>query len=267
MKPYRLIVIGLIASLTLACNLTNPGRPAPTNLPPAATTAAVNVPAPAPSQTAIVAPSAPATATGTLEPAATATITTTPTQSAPMVTPLKDAVNCRFGPSVNYESVFALNIGAFAPITGKSTDGGWWQIKTTDASSPNCWVSIPFVTSSGDLSAIPTVQTPASLINDVQVSIDPDSTNLGSGCVGPFPKFKITGTISTNGPLKVNWYIETQQDGKSSVHTLNFSKYGSQSVTDDYVPSSWKKGNFWVHLVITSPVGITRAANYQVLCQ
>ena len=273
-----LFLIVILALLSMAC-LFSSYSPPPTPPPNLALTVTAQAQiiqnnnnlatqtsaAPAVSATPIVAPAAAATATS--QPDATATVALTPTQSIPMVTPLKDAVNCRFGPSVDYEQVFALNIGALAPITGKSTDGGWWQIKTTDTANPNCWVSIPFVTSSGDLSAIPTVQTPAALIDDVQVFIKPDSVNLGSGCVGPFPKFKITGTITVNGPMKVTWYIETQQDGKTSGHSLSFSKYGSQFITFDYTPSSWKKGNYWVHLVITSPISITRSASYQVICQ
>ncbi len=271
MKNYRLIVIGLLAGLTFACNLPyalNATQPIPPTPPPANTTAA-NIPAPAASETAIVPPTAAATATitATTPPSATATITPTPTQSIPMVTPLKDPVNCRFGPSVNYEQVFALIVGASAPITGKSTDGGWWQIKTTDTDYPNCWVNQTVVVSSGDLSGIPTAPTPASLITDVQLMVKPDSVNLGPGCVGPFPKFTITGTISTNGPMKVTWYIETQQDGKLSTHTLSIPKYGSWNVSVDFTPSNWQKGNFWAHLFITSPNSITRSVTYQVMCQ
>ena len=277
MKTHRLLVIGLLAFLAFACNLPFeivPARP-PLTPPPPANTAAANNPEPAASQTPVFAPTAASTATSaatatvtlTAVPSASPTITFTPTPSTPMVTPLKDPVNCRFGPSVNYEQVFALNVDAFAPITGRSTDGGWWQIKTTDTDSPYCWVADSVVVKSGDLSGIPTVQTPASLITDLQVQIKPSSANLGLGCVGPFPKFAVTGTITVNGPMKVFWLVETEQDGKLSNHSLSIAKYGSQVLTINYVPSSWSKGTFWVNLIITSPVGMTRGANYQITCQ
>jgi uncharacterized protein YraI len=259
MKNYRLLTIVLIASLMLACNvsaLTTPPTPivvevtrlVPQDTPlPAATEAPTALPAP----------------TDVL---VTPTDVPTPTASVPLVTPLKDPVNCRFGPSVNYAQVYALSVGASAQVIGKSADGAWWQVQIPE-NSQACWVADSVVVSSGDLSGIVIVAAPMAFVTDVKVQVKPESINLGLGCVGPYPTYSIKGTISVNGPLDVKWHIETQQDGSVSEHKLSFSKFGSQDISYDYVPSSWKKGNFWVHLVITSPQSMLSEATYQVKCE
>jgi hypothetical protein len=190
----------------------------------------------------------------------------TPTASVPLVTPLKDPVNCRFGPTVNYAQVYALAVGASAQVIGKSADGGWWQIEIPE-NSQACWVADSVVVTSGDLSGIVTIAAPLALVTDVKLQVNPDSINLGPGCVGPYPTYSIKGTIAVNGPLDIKWHIETQQDGQVSEHKLSFSKFGSQDISYNYVPSTWKKGNFWVHLVITSPNNMLSETTYQVKCE
>lgn len=261
MKSNRLVIAVLISSLMLACNLSIGNAP----LPPAPSpevvvvTQIVTVEVPPVESTATTAPNA--------APTAEPTSTPTPTPSDPMVTPLKDPVNCRYGPSVNYEQVFALKVDAFAPVTGKSSDGGWWQVQIPDVNNQFCWVAASVVVSSGDLGGIQTVSAPVSLIKDVKFQLKPVSINLGPGCVGPFPTYSFMGTVFVNGPIEVNWQIETEQNGRVSEHTLRFSKFGSQDLSYNYTPSSWKKGNFWVRLVITSPTQILKEVTYQVKCE
>ena len=264
MRACRLIVIGLLASLTFACNfplgLILAG--ATPTVPPPASTAILTIPATAAIETPNTAP------TATTKPAsATPASTPTPAASIATVTPLKDPVNCRFGPSLDYAEIFALKVGDLAPITGKSSDGYWWQVTATDGSNQSCWVADSVVAKSGNLSGIPIVPAPLSLITGVQFVIKPPSASLAPGCLGPFPKFTVTGTISVNGPSTILWQIETQQDGTKSPHTLVIPKYGSQNITFVYVPSAWENGFFWVHLNITSPVSITREVTYRVKCQ
>jgi len=264
MKACHLIAIGLLASLTFACNYFPLGFILPettATFPPSTSTASANIPPPAASETPNAAP------TATAKPAATATITNTPTPSISTVTPLKVPVNCRFGPSLDYAVIFALKIGELAPITGKSKDGYWWQVTTTDGSNQSCWVADSVVVKSGNLGSIPITQAPAGLITGVEFVIKPRSAGLAPGCLGPFPKFTVTGTISVNGPSTIIWQIETQTDGKKSPHTLVIPKYGSQDVTFVYAPSAWESGFFWINLNITSPVSITRQVTYRVKCQ
>jgi len=263
MKNHTLLTIVVIASLMLACDFVTTVTTPPTPI-VIVVTQLVAVATSLPQQAAT---EAPPSATSVQAPATVTPELYTPTPSFPMVTPLKDPVNCRFGPSVNFEQVFALAVGASAQITAKSADSGWWQVQVPNGYDQNCWVANSVIVITGDLSGIPTLPAPAALVTDAKLQVKPDSTNLGPGCAGPFPTFSLKGSISVNGPLEVTWHIETEQDGHQPDHTIHFSKFGSQDISFDYTPSSWKKGNFWVHLVITSPKSMYSEATYQIKCQ
>jgi len=263
MKNKRLLlIIALLTSLMLACDLATGLSTPPTPIVVVVTQlVAADTALPQAQPTATEAP------TATALPVETAITAPTPTSSIPMVTPLKDPVNCRYGPSVNYEQVFALAVGAYAQVTGKSADGGWWQVLAGEGSSQNCWVANSVVSLSGDPGSILPVPAPAAFVTNASFQVKPDSINLGPGCVGPYPNFSLKGTISTNGPLEVKWRIETQQDGFLTEHSFSFSKFGQQDISYNYVPSYWKKGNFWVRLIITSPQNMTYEATYRVKCE
>jgi len=260
MKPRTIIVIFLIAALMLACNLS--------------TIASNQTPAPgnAPTQTESP-PAAVPTITGTplstdIVPAGyTPTISPTPTSSVPMVIPVKDAVNCRFGPQTTFESIGkGLAVGSSAQIFGKSADGSWWQIQNPSPPNDKCWVAASVTTASGDLTTVGVVAPPEALITNVTISVKPDSINLGVGCPGPAPLFSLKGTIQVNGPIEVKWHFATQKDGALPTHTTSFSQFGIQNMSADYSPLSLEKGNYWVRLVITSPVSMSAEASYQLKC-
>lgn len=265
MKSNRLlIVIAVLVSLMLACNVSigdtsPPPTPAViivTQLVPADTAAPVDEPTETPE------------AEPTDEP--TATVGPTSTASIPVVTPLKDPVNCRFGPSILFEQVYALQVGAYMPVVGKSADKGWWLVGIPNSNNQACWVGATVTTISGDQSGIQTVAAPQAFITDVKLQINPDLVNLGPGCANiPSNPFSIKGTISTNGPLEIVWHVETQQGGTVSTenHSLKFEKFGIHNVSFNFVPLSWKKGNFWIRIVVTSPKSMASDVTYQVKCQ
>jgi len=265
MKSNRLlIVIAVLVSLMLACNVSIGDTTAPP------TAAVVVVTQLVPADTATPQPEA----TGTDEPQptdeATATAGPTSTASAPMVTPLKDPVNCRFGPSILFEQEYALQVGAYMPVVGKSADKGWWLVGIPGSNNQACWVGASVTTITGDQSGIQTVAAPQAFITDVKLQISPDLVNLGSGCANiPSDPFSITAFISANGPLEIVWHVETQQGGSVSTsdHSLKFEKFGTQKVSFNFVPGGWKKGNFWIRIVITSPKSMASDVTYQVKCQ
>lgn len=262
MKNARfLIIITLLVSLMLACNISIGDAP-----PPPAPTAVVVV------VTQLVVPdtAVPQTAepTQTPEPLPTETeaIVATSTASAPVVTPLKDPVNCRYGPSIFYDHVTSLNVGAFMPIIGKSADGGWWQVAANEKTI--CWVGASVTTTSGELSGIQAVAAPEGIITDVKLQIKPSSFNLGKGCTKiPNIPFTVRGIISTNGPLTIKWHIETEQNGVEATKTLKFAEYGPHDVSWTFVPQVWEKGNYWIRIVVTSPISIASDTIYNVSCQ
>ena len=69
-----------------------------------------------------------------------------PTSGSPTVTAV-EFVNVRSGPGTNYPSYGTAAPGAVGQVTGKSQDGGWWQVKvpTTFALGGLAWVSASFV--------------------------------------------------------------------------------------------------------------------------
>ncbi|GIV85574.1 MAG: hypothetical protein KatS3mg052_2581 [Candidatus Roseilinea sp.] len=102
--------------------------PEPTVAPTAAAT-------PEPTRSPTVEPS-PAPA-----PVMTATATPSPT-ATPGVTVLNDFVNLRAGPGTSYDWVGRLSRGQTAHVTGKSSDGQWWQISVEGRT---VWVSGQYV--------------------------------------------------------------------------------------------------------------------------
>jgi restriction system protein len=95
--------------------------------------------------------------------AVTATPAPTPTIDAPsVVMALGDTpVNVRSGPSADSASIGILNPGDVVSITGKSSDGLWWQIAYKGQAG---WVSISVAPIRGDTSVIKTVSAPADTV-------------------------------------------------------------------------------------------------------
>jgi hypothetical protein len=261
MKSNRLLIVLLIAALMLACNAPLAPAAQETQKPVASETQQSTTPAtetPKPLETA--------TETLTPLPSQTPTITPTSTPSVPMATPLKDDVNCRFGPSTTYEQIAALLVGAYAQILAKSINGAWWQVQNPSGGSEKCWVSASVVVVSGDQGGIPAVAAPAAYITDIKLQVKPNSINLGVGCPGPAPVFSLKGIIHVNGPLEIKWHFETQKDGSLPGNTLSAPKFGDYNVSYDYMPTVWGKGSYWVRLVITSPSSMFEEAKYEIKC-
>lgn len=263
MKNKRLlIIITVLVSLMLACNISIGGD----TTPPTAVVVVVTQLVPA--DTAVPQVEATATTEALPLPSDTPAIVATSTASAPVVTPLKDPVNCRYGPSIFYEQVYALNVGAYMPVVGKSADGGWWLAGIPTTTDKACWVGKSVTTVTGDISAIPVVPAPETFITDISLQIKPNTVNLGPSCSNtPSSPFSLKGTISTNGPLEIRWYIETEQDGRLPEKSLKFDRFGPHDVSFTFAPAIWKKGDYWIRIVITKPKSIASDTTYHVKCQ
>jgi hypothetical protein len=102
------------------------------------------------------------TPTATLSPTATAEVSPTPTATpqpgAPLATTVAD-LNIRGGPGTNYPVLGLLKAGQTAEITGRSADGGWWQIKFSGVASERGWLSAKYVTAQ-NTDSVPVVQAP-----------------------------------------------------------------------------------------------------------
>jgi uncharacterized protein YraI len=224
---------------------TNTSQPTDTSLPPTET---------------IV----PATET-TQPPTDTPTNTLAPTLSTATATAKSEAVNCRYGPGLNYMSIGALEAGESAVIVGKTEDGQYWEINNPKASGEKCWVANSVIVTSGDTGSVPVAAAPKTSVTDVSMS-NPDTTYADT-CSVDIDPIDLIGTIEVNGPLTVTWYFETEQGGKLKTHTTSFTSSGSFQVEDDSYTPDLDEGTYWVKLVVTDPVKWVAKASYSIECE
>ena len=260
MKTRTFTVILILMILLSACNLPIAGQSGSTSQPPTDTTNPLpgDTAVPLPSDTPNLVPSD--TPTITL----TATNTLTPTSEVAMVTPKTEAANCRFGPGTSYVSVGGLKVGASVPILGTNGDGTWWQIQNPNNISDKCWVSVTVTDASGNMGSVPVTPAPQPFVTKVTANT-PANISV-PGCIGPITPMALTGSIDVNGPTAVVWHFETQQGGALGSHTLTFTKYGPQTVTESSYTPPVVAGTYWVRLVVTAPNSLKGEANYTIAC-
>jgi Bacterial SH3 domain len=85
----------------------------------------------------------------------TITPTATPVPLAPVTNPqvvASSALNVRSGPGTDYPIIAALQQSEIANITGKNTNGDWWEISLADGQTG--WVFGSLVTTSGDVTGV-----------------------------------------------------------------------------------------------------------------
>jgi hypothetical protein len=253
MKSRRIVVAVIIAALTLSCSLPffagQGGGPPPV---PSSGPGATQAPQAAPPTDTVPPP-----------PTETATITLTPTPGVPMVTPIDQPVNCRFGPGTDYEAQGrGLAVGNSAQILGKSEDGEWWQVQ--DPSSPNqtCWLAASVTNASGNLSAVAVIAAPAAFVTDASIQASPSTIHV-PGCSFPGPSVGFTWTIQVNGPTVVKYHLEALGD-VSSTDSVTFTKFGSKTLSDHH--NIGAVGDYTVKLVITSPNKMTASDSFKVVC-
>ena len=251
MKSRTLYPALLLVLAMLACNL-------PSNVPTETPTLALITP----SATQATLTSVP---TFTALPSNTAPPTTTFTPSVPVAFPKEVAVNCRLGPDLGWIVLSGLSVGTSSQITGKSADGGWWQIIDPLSSGRRCWVAASVTNTAGNVASIQVVEAPKATVTNVAVDVDPSSRTI-AGCIGPIDPFQITGTIETNGPTSVQWRFETEQDGAMPTKTTEFESFGEETVSVSYTPTTLTAGTFWVRLIVTSPNEAQAEAKYTVTC-
>lgn len=250
MKLRTLYPAFVLVLAMLACNLPSnvPVTETPTlELSPSATQ-------PLPSETPSLTPS----------PTDTPPATLTSTPSVPIAFPRDVNVNCRLGPGTAWVAISALTVGQTSQITGRSADGSWWNI--TDPLSParRCWVSASVVSTGGNLSGIPVVESPTASVTNVTVRVDP-RTISAPGCLGPILPLEIEGTIETNGPTEVRYRFETQQGGAMPNQTTQFDTFGSRQFSVEYTPPV-AAGTYWVRLIVISPNNIQAETTYTITC-
>jgi hypothetical protein len=251
MKLQTFLSVLVLAALTLACNLSS-STPTPVVI---VITQAPVVAAPV--------TSVPATETPVPPPTEIPTPVPTATPSDPVLTPIKDPVNCRYGPGVEWEPVGALKVGETANIIGKNPAGDWWNIRLPANPTATCWVAASVTSPSGNLAMVNPVEVPQALVTKVTLVTNPTQMVV-PGCVFPYSPVDLAGTITTNGPALVEWHWEISQGNVTSTSVLKFDKFGTQTISD-YVKYG-AQGEYWVKLVVTKPNSVVAQANYTVVC-
>jgi uncharacterized protein YraI len=81
-------------------------------------------------------------------------------------------VNVRSGPGMDYPVMGVLMEGQSAAVTGKTADGGWWQIAFEGSTEGKGWISASFVTAT-NTEQVPIAQSPPAPVsaNPVPASI------------------------------------------------------------------------------------------------
>jgi cell wall-associated NlpC family hydrolase len=258
--PIALILVVLLASCNLPSRTTattvpsaQPGQTQPSQTQPGNPTAK-------PSDTPTLQP----TDTPIPSPTDTPTITLTFTPEVAMVTPKTESVNCRFGPGVDYLTIGGLKTGDSVPILGQNGDGTWWQIQNPNNIATLCWVSDSATLTSGNMAGVPVAPSPQAYAISVKANT-PAAISV-PGCIGPIQPLVLTGTIETNGPIPIVWHFETQQGGALPSHTVTFTKYGTQTVTESSFTPPLVAGTYWLKLFVTSPNSLTAEASYTIAC-
>lgn len=252
MKARTFLPVFMLVLAMLACNL-------PSNVP------VTETPTVPPSPSATITPLPPTDLpTQTPLPTNTPPPTFTSTPTIPIAFPKEVNVNCRFGPGTTWVSLSALIVGQTSQITGRSSDGGWWNIVDPQNSGRKCWVSASVVNTAGNLAPIPVVETPKASVTNVTIDVDPKTISV-PGCIGPILASKIKGTIETNGPTNVKWHFETQLGGSMGNQSTDFDSFGTKEFTADYTPPL-TAGTYWIRLIVTSPNDIQAEVKYKVEC-
>ncbi len=190
-------------------------------------------------------------------------VTFTPT--VPTVTPKDVAVSCRYGPGQGWLARRHSGLAAArtAQILGKDSNETWWYIVDPNDSTIHCWVDMSLTIASGDLSGVSVVETPTASVT-LTLIVEPKTISV-AGCSGSIQPLKITGTITVNGPVTVEWHFATQQGGDMPNKTAEFDAYGEKSFSAEYTPPL-SAGPYWIRLIVTKPIDIQAQVPYTIVC-
>jgi uncharacterized protein YraI len=200
-------------------------------------------------------PAFPPSPTFTTVPAATST------PSEPQLTPNTNAVNCRLGPNVVYESLDVINSGQTAVIAGKDEDNTWWYVHDPNNSNLFCWVSASVSTTSGDLSNLPVIPVTAVIVTTVTVNA---SVNFNK-CGQP-NSVNFSGTVTTNGPTKVTfrWEVGGTITNILSSQTITFNAAGTKNAPNPGTLAHLDCGKYSITLHVLNPNDISAKKDFKI---
>jgi len=158
-RSHICLMITILGLASMACNLSQAGAPTPTVLSEEdirATVAAELASAGAEGQPPTATEPAPEQ---TATPTETPTITPSPTDTTPYVTVSQDT-NCRTGPGVVYDFVYALLVGVQAEVVATSSVANYLIIEIPNGSSDTCWLWMQYGVLTGSTEGLPQATPP-----------------------------------------------------------------------------------------------------------
>lgn len=190
------------------------------------------------------------------------TFVPTATSGVAIASPVDQPVNCRYGPSVAYSVVGALDKGRQAEIVGRSADSQWWYVRNPSNPSIHCWLAASVTAAIGDVQGLPVVEAPLAIVTRIDVEVVPITMSVSCGS---FPQYvTATATIFSNGPTSLVWRWESSEGETFEKEPLLFLEGSSQSVLLYYKVNSAK--NFWLQVHVLSPNDTTGRAYFKVTC-
>lgn len=166
MKSFHKSFIGFIWILSslLACNLSYTTQPSLRVDDQAATIIAGTLTAQARETsevtiTATFSPALEATSTIGITSTVGPTATITPTYSVPMLT-LREQTNCRAGPGLSYDILFAYVKGVRREIIGHYPQENYWLVKAPESATGQCWIWGEYADITGSYWVVPSLTPP-----------------------------------------------------------------------------------------------------------
>ena len=162
----------------------------------------------------------------TIENPETHTVATPPPPSSGEATgTATEYLNVRSGPGTNYPVLVVAPPGSQGEITGKSSDGQWWQVNvsTTYSSTGSGWVSAQFVTAQ-NTDSVPVVAAPPAPPTVAATAAPPAS---GSSCalVSQSPA---DGTQITVGqPFNTTWVVRNTSSNAWDQNNVDIAYVGA----------------------------------------
>ena len=144
---------------------------------------------------------------------------TTPPAGVPTATSI-DYVNVRTGPGTNYPVLGVAPPGASSEVTGKSSDGTWWQVKIPAQYSADGlgWISADWVVTQGTES-IPVVAAPPA--PPPAPTAPPPASTSTTGCAVVSQSPGDGTTFSPGASFSTTWVLQNTGDTKWDENEYN----------------------------------------------
>ena len=212
-------------------------------------------PTPQPTSISTIPPSQP-------PPTTAPTLTSTPDAAEVSMRVTAEAVNCRFGPGIVYQSLNEIENGKSLRAVGRNQESTWWLVRDPGNPGGVCWVFADVVDELDDTTALPVLPLPFVTVTDVSLRVEPNRIVVNCS---QFPQTVFfEATITTNGPTLLTWKWEVSTGITSDVGTLIFEQASTQVINEYYQINA--PNEYWVKLHILTPNEYTETVNFPVSC-